>query len=120
MPVHRTLLNRLLSSRFLGLPYCTKSPCFVQFVFICLLCPPPPPRPHPSSPAPMLQEEAPEIAQCARLWNRVKGAEGRWSKDWSLTALASVQRVELSLAAFADRMCGQVQVCVPVQAGRIQ
>lgn len=68
----------------------------------------------------MLQEEAPEIAQCARLWNRVKGAEGRWSKDWSLTALASVQRVELSLAAFADRMCGQVQVCVPVQAGRIQ
>jgi alpha-glucan,water dikinase len=54
-------------------------------------------------------EEAPEIAQCARLWGRVKNSDGRWSKDWSLTALAAVQRVELSLAAFADQMCSQVQ-----------
>lgn len=54
-------------------------------------------------------EDVPEIAQCARLWGRVRGADGRWNQDWSLTALAAVQRVELSLAAFADKMCSQVQ-----------
>jgi hypothetical protein len=44
----------------------------------------------------------------------VKNSDGRWSKDWSLTALAAVQRVELSLAAFADQMCSQVQVRILV------
>jgi hypothetical protein len=44
------------------------------------------------------------------MWQRLSHAEGRWGAEWSLTALAAVQRLELALANFADTMCAQVQV----------
>jgi hypothetical protein len=51
------------------------------------------------------------MAQCARLWGRIAGwADGRWGPEFSLVALAAVQRIECSLAAFADTMVSQVQV----------
>ncbi len=41
--------------------------------------------------------------QCAALWQRVAGEE-RWGKEWGLKAVAATQRLNLSLAAFADRI----------------
>ena len=43
------------------------------------------------------------MLQCAALWDRVK-AEERWSQQWGMRALAAVQRMAVSLAAFADRL----------------
>jgi hypothetical protein len=43
------------------------------------------------------------------LWNNLLSKEGRWSKDWSLMALAAVQRTELSLAALMDGIYKQVR-----------
>ena len=49
------------------------------------------------------------LAQCQALWDRVKGQE-RWGKGWALQALAAVQRLELSLGAFADSLYSLTQV----------
>ena len=43
------------------------------------------------------------VVQCAALWDRVRGEE-RWSQAWGMRALAAVQRISVSLAAFADRL----------------
>ena len=51
------------------------------------------------------------LAQCQALWDRVRGQE-RWGKGWALQALAAVQRLELSLGAFADRLYSLTQVKV--------
>ena len=49
------------------------------------------------------------LAQCQALWDRVRGQE-RWGKAWALQALAAVQRLELSLGAFADSLYSLTQV----------
>ena len=49
------------------------------------------------------------LAQCQALWDRVRGEE-RWGKGWALQALAAVQRLELSLGAFADSLYSLTQV----------
>lgn len=49
------------------------------------------------------------LAQCQALWDRVLGQE-RWGKGWALQALAAVQRLELSLGAFADSLYSLTQV----------
>lgn len=48
--------------------------------------------------------------QCRSLWDRVRGEE-RWGKAWAVQALAAVQRLELSLGAFADSLYSLTQVC---------
>jgi alpha-glucan,water dikinase len=60
-----------------------------------------------------LQSESEDLEQCNRLWGRLQSAEGRWGREWGLVALAAAQRLEVSLAAFADDMVGHVQVRVP-------
>ena len=47
--------------------------------------------------------------QCRALWDRVRGQE-RWGKAWAVQALAAVQRLELSLGAFADSLYSLTQV----------
>ena len=49
------------------------------------------------------------LAQCQALWHRVR-VEERWGKGWALQALAAVQRLELSLGAFADSLYSLTQV----------
>lgn len=55
--------------------------------------------------------------QCLSLWERVKGEE-RWSQQWGMRALAAVQRLTVSLAAFADRLYSLTQPhaerCAPI------
>lgn len=51
-----------------------------------------------------------ELQQCLALWESLKGQE-RWGSEWSLLALAAVQRSQLSLAAFMDTMYSQVSTC---------
>ncbi|KAF8071284.1 R1 [Scenedesmus sp. PABB004] len=53
--------------------------------------------------------ESYELQQCGRLWGRIAGSGERWGRDWGLQALAAAQRVELSLAAYADEMVCHVQ-----------
>ena len=54
--------------------------------------------------------------QCRSLWERVRGEE-RWSKPWAMRALAAVQRLELSLGAFADSLYNLTQVGVTSDVG---
>ncbi len=55
--------------------------------------------------------------QCRALWERVRGEE-RWSKSWAMRALAAVQRLELSLGAFADSLYNLTQVGVTTVMGK--
>lgn len=58
----------------------------------------------------VLQCESDDLQQCGRLWGRVASAGNRWSGEWGLQALAAAQRLELSLAGYADDMCSHTQV----------
>jgi alpha-glucan,water dikinase len=53
--------------------------------------------------------ESHELHQCGRLWGRVASAGNRWNREWGLQALAAAQRVEISLAQYADEMCKHIQ-----------
>uniref|UniRef100_A0A383WLS7 Uncharacterized protein n=1 Tax=Tetradesmus obliquus TaxID=3088 RepID=A0A383WLS7_TETOB len=53
--------------------------------------------------------ESDDLQQCGRLWGRVASADNRWSGEWGLQALAAAQRLELSLAGYADDMCSHTQ-----------
>jgi hypothetical protein len=57
-----------------------------------------------------VQCESEDLQQCGRLWGRVASAGNRWSGEWGLQALAAAQRLELSLAGYADDMCSHTQV----------
>lgn len=53
-----------------------------------------------------------EIRQCLSLWELLKSDAGggkKWSPEWSLVALAAVQRTELTLAATMDKIYSRVQ-----------
>ncbi|KAF6251712.1 glutathione synthetase ATP-binding domain-like protein [Scenedesmus sp. NREL 46B-D3] len=53
--------------------------------------------------------ESEDLQQCGRLWGRVASAGDRWSGGWGLQALAAAQRLEVSLAGYADDMCSHTQ-----------
>eukprot|EP00798_Chlamydomonas_sp_ICE-L_P020028 gene20028-26744_t len=49
-----------------------------------------------------------DLRQCLNTWDSLNSQE-RWGPEWSMQALAAVQRTELSLAAFMDTMYNQIQ-----------
>eukprot|EP00882_Tetradesmus_deserticola_P000936 GHRQ01001016.1.p1 GENE.GHRQ01001016.1~~GHRQ01001016.1.p1 ORF type:complete len:749 (+),score=345.34 GHRQ01001016.1:55-2301(+) len=53
--------------------------------------------------------ESEDLQQCGRLWGRVATAGNRWAGEWGLQALAAAQRLQLSLAGYADDMCSHTQ-----------
>ena len=69
--------------------------------------PPPPPPPH---------HEGAAAAAVGGYHDGSSSSSGsaemsdRWSRDWSLAALACLQRVMLGLGAYADEICNTCQV----------
>jgi len=57
----------------------------------------------------LLSAESDDLGKCLAQWDALASSSERWSQDWSLRALAAVQRTQLSLAAFGDSIYTQCQ-----------
>ena len=51
-----------------------------------------------------------ELQLVSAQWEAVRAYPDRWSRAWCLAASAALARVTLALSAFADELCGFVQV----------
>ena len=57
-----------------------------------------------------MQGTSHELELVSAQWEAVRSAGDRWSRGWCLAASAALGRVTLALSAFADEICGLVQV----------
>lgn len=57
-----------------------------------------------------LTGDSDELQLVAAQWEAVQTHSDRWSRAWCLAASAALGRVTLALSAFADEICGLVQV----------
>lgn len=53
--------------------------------------------------------ESEDLNQVCRLWERLRGESGRWTRDWALVGLAAAQRAQLSVSAYADAIFAATQ-----------
>lgn len=58
----------------------------------------------------LAQGTSAELELVAAQWEAVRASPERWSRPWCLAASAALGRVTLALSAFADDICGHVQV----------